>query len=54
VALGLLPVRFGGDTLALAVFGAWIVTLIVGLATDLDQRLLPDELTLPVIPIALA
>lgn len=53
VALGLLPARFGGDLLALAVFGAWIVTLIVGLATDLDQRLLPDELTLPVIPIAL-
>ncbi len=53
VALGLLPARFGGDTLALTVFGAWIVTLIVGLATDLDQRLLPDELTLPVIPIAL-
>ncbi len=25
----------------------------MGLATDLDQRLLPDELTLPVIPIAL-
>ncbi len=54
VALGLLPTRFGGDPLALAVFGAWIVTLVVGLATDLDQRLLPDELTLPVIPIALA
>jgi leader peptidase (prepilin peptidase)/N-methyltransferase len=28
------------------------VTLIVGLATDLDQRLLPDVLTLPVIPVA--
>ena len=53
MALGLLPLRFGGDPLAMAVFGAWIVTLIVGLATDLDQRLLPDELTLPVIPIAL-
>jgi leader peptidase (prepilin peptidase)/N-methyltransferase len=53
VALGLLPTRFGGDPLAFAVFGAWIVTLIVGLATDLDQRLLPDELTIPVIPIAL-
>ena len=34
-------------------FGAWFVTLIVGLATDLDQRVLPDELTLPVIPLAL-
>ena len=27
VALGLLPLRFGGDPLAMAVFGAWIVTL---------------------------
>jgi leader peptidase (prepilin peptidase) / N-methyltransferase len=53
IAFGLLPVRFGGDPLALAVFGAWFVTLIVGLATDLDQRLLPDEVTLPVIPVAL-
>lgn len=54
VALGLLPTRFGADPLAGAVFGAWIVTLIVGLATDLDQRLLPDQLTIPVIPVALA
>lgn len=53
VALGLLPVRFPGDPLAFALFGAWFVTLIVGLAIDLDQRLLPDELTLPVIPVAL-
>jgi leader peptidase (prepilin peptidase) / N-methyltransferase len=51
--LGLLPLRFAGDTLALVIFGAWFVTLIVGLATDLDQRVLPDELTLPVIPLAL-
>ena len=36
VSLGLLPIRFGGDTLALLVFGAWFVTLIIGLATDLD------------------
>jgi leader peptidase (prepilin peptidase)/N-methyltransferase len=53
VALGLLPQRFAGDGLATVVFGAWFVTLIVGLATDLDQRMLPDELTLPVIPLAL-
>jgi leader peptidase (prepilin peptidase)/N-methyltransferase len=51
-ALAVLPARFGGDALALALFGAWFVTLIVGLATDLDQRLLPDLLTLPVIPVA--
>jgi leader peptidase (prepilin peptidase)/N-methyltransferase len=53
VAFGLLPVRFAGDQLALALFGAWFVTMVIGLATDLDQRLLPDELTLPVIPVAL-
>jgi leader peptidase (prepilin peptidase) / N-methyltransferase len=52
-AFGLLPQRFGGDLLAFAAFGAWFGALVVGLATDLDQRLLPDELTLPVIPIAL-
>jgi leader peptidase (prepilin peptidase) / N-methyltransferase len=53
-ALGLLPPRFGGEPLALVVFGAWFVTLVVGLATDLDQRQLPDALTLPVIPVAFA
>ncbi len=53
LALGLLPQRFGSDPLAFAIFGAWFVTLIVGLATDLDQRILPDLLTLPVIPVAL-
>ena len=53
LALGLLPIRFAGDPLALALFGAWFVTLIVGMATDLDQRLLPNVLTLPVIPVAL-
>jgi leader peptidase (prepilin peptidase)/N-methyltransferase len=52
-AFGLLPARFAGDPVALALFGAWFATLIVGLATDLDQRLLPDVLTLPVIPVAL-
>jgi leader peptidase (prepilin peptidase) / N-methyltransferase len=52
-AFAVLPARFGGDTLALVLFGAWFATLVVGLATDLDQRLLPDILTLPVVPIAL-
>jgi leader peptidase (prepilin peptidase)/N-methyltransferase len=52
VGLGLLPLRFGSDPLAFALFGAWFVTLIIGLAIDLDQRLLPDLLTLPVIPVA--
>ena len=52
-AFGLLPWRFGSDPLAFLLFGAWFVTLVVGLATDFDQRLLPNELTLPVIPVAL-
>jgi len=52
LAFGLLPVRFGDDPLAAVLFGAWFVTLVVGLATDLDQRLLPDVLTLPAIPVA--
>jgi prepilin signal peptidase PulO-like enzyme (type II secretory pathway) len=53
LAFGLLPGRFGSDPTASLVFGAWFVTLVIGLATDLDQRLLPDVLTLPVIPVAL-
>ena len=53
LAFGLLPIRFGSDSVALVIFGAWFVTLVLGLATDLDQRLLPDVLTLPVIPVAL-
>jgi leader peptidase (prepilin peptidase) / N-methyltransferase len=52
-AFALLATRFATDPLALALFGAWFATLVVGMATDLDQRLLPDILTLPVIPIAL-
>jgi leader peptidase (prepilin peptidase)/N-methyltransferase len=53
VGFGLLPVRYGGDPVAFLLFGAWFGTLVVGLATDLDQRLLPDLLTLPVIPVGL-
>jgi leader peptidase (prepilin peptidase) / N-methyltransferase len=53
VALGLVPQRFGDDPLAIALFGAWFAVLIAGLATDLDQRLLPDVLMLPAIPVAL-
>ena len=52
-AFTVLATRFAGDQLAFALFGAWFVTLILGMATDLDQRLLPNQLTLPVIPIAL-
>ena len=52
-AAAVLVVRFLDDPLALALFGAWSITLVVGLATDLAQRLLPDPLTLPAIPVAL-
>ena len=51
-ALGVAAVRL--DTPGpLLLFGAYFVALILLLATDLDQRLLPDVVTLPAIPIAL-
>jgi leader peptidase (prepilin peptidase) / N-methyltransferase len=46
VALGDLGGRFP-DTGSTLVFGLVFVVLILLLATDLDQRLLPDEITLP-------
>jgi leader peptidase (prepilin peptidase)/N-methyltransferase len=53
-AFGLLGLRFAdAEPVVQVVFGLWFVALVVGFAVDLDQRLLPDELTLPVIPIAL-
>jgi leader peptidase (prepilin peptidase)/N-methyltransferase len=55
VSFGWLPLRFPPevDLLALVLFTAWFVALVVGLATDLDQRILSDVTTLPVIPVAL-
>ena len=52
-SLGALPLRFE-DAGAGVVFGAVIVALVLLLATDLDQRLLPDVVTLPLIPLAAA
>ncbi len=52
VGLGVLPSRFG-DPIHLVVFVAYVVVLTLLLATDLDQRLLPNILTLPMIPLAL-
>ena len=52
-ALWALPGRFS-DAGTLALFGAWFLVLVLLLATDLDQRLLPDVITLPMIPIAFA
>ncbi len=52
LALGGLTTRFPEPVPAI-VFGAYLVALVLLLATDLDQRLLPDLITLPAIPIAL-
>ena len=53
-AFWLLGDRFGtADLLVQVLFGLWFAALVVGFAIDLDQRLLPDELTLPIIPLAL-
>ncbi len=52
LVLGALTIRFPEPVSAL-IFGAYSVALVLLLATDLDQRLLPNELTLPAIPLAL-
>jgi prepilin signal peptidase PulO-like enzyme (type II secretory pathway) len=53
-AFGLLGARFDSAQIVVQVlFGAWFACLVLGFAIDLDQRLLPDELTLPIIPLAL-
>jgi leader peptidase (prepilin peptidase)/N-methyltransferase len=54
VAAGLTLARFGPTPVQLALMAIVVALLIVMFATDLDQRLLPDVLTLPLIPIALA
>ncbi len=50
-ALGGAALRFT-DPVPTAVFGAYLVALVLLLGTDLDQRLLPDVVTLPAIPLA--
>jgi leader peptidase (prepilin peptidase)/N-methyltransferase len=52
LALALVPVRFADDQPAQVIFGAYVLALTLLLATDLDQRLLPNEITLPAIPYA--
>ena len=54
VALAALGVRFAGSLVALVVLGGYFLALVLLLATDLDQRLLPDVVTLPLVPAALA
>jgi len=45
--------RFGGSTTHLFVIGAYVVALVLLFATDLDQRVLPDVITLSMIPYAI-
>jgi leader peptidase (prepilin peptidase)/N-methyltransferase len=55
-AFALLPLRLAAPDVAVVaqvVFGLWFACLVAGFAIDLDQRLLPDELTVPIIPIAI-
>jgi leader peptidase (prepilin peptidase)/N-methyltransferase len=44
--------RFDADPTSLVVVGAYVIALVVLFATDLDQRLLPDVLTLPMVGFA--
>ena len=48
VAMAALPARFPGIEERL-LFGAWFAAMILLMATDLDQRVLPDVVTLPLI-----
>ncbi len=41
--------RFGDDARSLVIVAAYVAALVVLFATDLDQRLLPDPITLPLI-----
>ena len=50
----LLGDRFGGNAGQLALLGLYVLALILLFATDLDQRLLPDVITYPLIALALA
>jgi leader peptidase (prepilin peptidase)/N-methyltransferase len=46
--------RFGDNLAELLVIGIYVVALVLLFATDLDQRLLPDVITLPLVLLALA
>jgi leader peptidase (prepilin peptidase)/N-methyltransferase len=52
-SLAALPLRVA-DAGQVSLFGAYFLALVLLLATDLDQRLLPDLVTLPLIAITLA
>jgi leader peptidase (prepilin peptidase)/N-methyltransferase len=49
----LLAARYGDDPRAFAYLGVLVLALVLLFATDLDQRLLPDVITLPIAAYAL-
>lgn len=49
IAFGGLAARWLGNDVAIGVYGALFVVLLLLLATDLDQKQLPDAITLPLI-----
>lgn len=54
VGFAAIAARWSTDSQALLVLGVMGIALVLLLATDLDQRLLPDEVTLPLIVFAAA
>lgn len=52
LAFALAVLRYGGDPRALVIVGAYAAALVVLFATDLDQFLLPDVITLPLVAAA--
>jgi leader peptidase (prepilin peptidase) / N-methyltransferase len=53
LAFGATVARFGTDLGELLVIGAYVVALILLFAIDLDQRLLPNVITYPLVALAL-
>ena len=53
IGSGLLATRYGDDRTAFAYLGLLVIALILLFATDLDQRLLPDVITFPIVGYAL-
>jgi len=45
--------RFAADPVPLLAIGVYAIALVLLFATDLDQRLLPDIITLPLVPYAI-
>jgi len=53
LAFGATVARFGDDLGHLAVIGVYVVALVLLFATDLDQRLLPNVVTYPLVVLSL-